>query len=163
MKNIKDWFESFAIALVIVLPISFFCRPTMVKGQSMQPTLSSYNIVITEKKVKDIKRGEVVIFDARPFDNNYYIKRVIGLPGDTVEIKNGYVYIDDTKIEESYLKNDTYTDGEFKIIVPEGEVFVLGDNRGDSMDSRLIGTVPYRNIKGHAYFKIFPFNKSGKI
>lgn len=163
MKEIKEWIESFAIALLIVLPISFFCRPTIVEGQSMQPTLYTYNVVITERNTKHLERGQVIVFDARPMDESYYIKRLIGLPGDVVEIKDGSVFVNGSKLSEPYLKKGTITEGDLKITVPRNEVFVLGDNREVSSDSRYIGTISIEKIKGHAYFRIFPFNKTGKL
>jgi signal peptidase I len=163
MKELKEWLKSFALAFAIVLPISFVCRPAIVDGSSMQPTLYNKNVVLTERVSKELKHGEVIVFDARPIDEEYYIKRVIGLPGDSVEIKDGSVYVNGEKLEEHYLKVETRTEPEMNIIVPEGEVFVLGDNREVSQDSRFIGTIPVKKIKGHAYFRIFPFNRTGKF
>ncbi|HBM79488.1 MAG: signal peptidase I [Clostridiales bacterium] len=163
MKEVKEWIKSFLFALAIVIPISIFCRPTVVRGSSMQPTLYDRNIVVTQKNIGSLKHGEVVIFDARPIDDELYIKRVIGLPGETVEIKGGFVYVNNKKLDEPYLESDTRTDPDMKVIVPKGEVFVLGDNRLVSQDSRVIGTIPIKKIKGHAYFRVFPFNKMGKF
>lgn len=163
IKEIREWIESFIIALIIVLPVSFFCRPTIVEGQSMQPTLYNYNIVITERNTKDLVRGQIIVFDARPIDKCYYIKRVIGLPGDVIEIRDGAVYVNESRLVEIYLKKGTITEGKIKIRVPSNEVFVLGDNRSVSSDSREIGTISIDKIKGHAYFRIFPFNKTGSL
>jgi signal peptidase I len=163
MKELKEWLKSFALAFAIVLPISFVCRPAVVDGSSMQPTLYNRNVVLTERVSRELTHGEVVVFDARPVDEELYIKRVIGLPGDIVEIRDGSVYVNGEKLEESYLVDGTRTEPEMKITVPEGEVFVLGDDREVSQDSRFIGTIPVKKIKGHAYFRVYPFNRTGKF
>lgn len=95
-----------------------------------------------------------------------YIKRVIGLPGEHVQIKDGAVYINDEKLEEEYLRDYVVTteEGEYlDIVVPEGTVYVLGDNRGDSVDSRRFGCVPLDKIEGKAVFAFWPLNKFGGI
>jgi signal peptidase I len=163
LQELKEWIKSFIIAFIIAIPISFFCRPAIVEGYSMQPTLDDKNILLTERNMKDLKRGEVVVFDARPTDEHYYIKRVIGLPGDNVEIKDGLVYVNGSKIDEPYLRRGTLTEPAMKVKVPQGQVFVLGDNREVSQDSRYIGTIDIKKIKGHAYFRVFPFNEFGKF
>jgi signal peptidase I len=163
MNEIKEWIKSFLIALVIVIPISYFATPAIVEGSSMQPTLFDNNVVIMEKHFKEIKYGDVIIFDANPIDDRYYIKRVIGLPGDTVEIKNGKVYVNNIKTTENYLKSGTVTEPDMISLVPENEYFVLGDNREVSEDSRFIGTIPLEKIKGLVYFKVYPFRDAGKF
>lgn len=163
MKEIKEWIHSIILALIIVLPVVFFCRPTFVKGSSMQPTLYDMNVVVTKVGINNLSRGNIIIFDARPRANELYIKRLIGLPGDIVEIKGGHVYVNGDKVNESYLRKNTVTEPEMKVIVPENEVFVLGDNREIADDSRYMGTISMKKIKGFAYFRIFPFNKMGKF
>lgn len=163
MKEAKEWIQSIIMALIIVLPVVFFCRPTYVKGFSMQPTLNDKNIVVTKVGIKHLKRGNIIVFDANPRADELYIKRVIGIPGDVVEIKGGLVYVNGERVKESYLKESTVTEPEMKVTVPENEVFVLGDNREVSDDSRYIGTISIKKIKGLAYFRIFPFSKIGKF
>nr|WP_307815963.1 signal peptidase I [Thermobrachium celere] len=92
-----------------------------------------------------------------------YIKRIIGLPNEVVEIKDGSVYINGNKLKEDYLEPGTYTDVDMKITVPEDCVFVLGDNREVSEDSRYIGPIPIKNLKGHAVFRIYPFSDIKKL
>ena len=97
-----------------------------------------------------------------------YIKRVIGLPGDHVEIKDGSVYINGEKLEENYLSNDVKTEsvngGQYlDIIVPEKTVFVMGDNRPDSIDSRKFGCIPYEKIEGKIVLRFWPLNKFGTV
>lgn len=163
MKELKEWVHSIIMALIIVLPVMFFCRPTFVQGCSMQPTLYDKNVVVTKVGIKNLKRGNVIVFDANPRADELYIKRVIGLPGDVVEIKGGHVYVNGDSVNESYLRKNTVTEPEMKVVVPENEVFVLGDNREVADDSRYMGTIPVKKIKGLAYFRIFPFNKIGKF
>jgi signal peptidase I len=163
MKELKEWIKSFLFALVIVIPVSYFATPAIVEGSSMQPTLYDNNIVIMDKHIKEIKHGDVVIFDANPIDDRYYIKRIIGLPGEYVKIKDGNVYVNNIKIAESYLKSGTLTEPDMSVIVPENEYFVLGDNREVSEDSRFIGTIPAEKIKGLVYFKVYPFRDAGKF
>jgi signal peptidase I len=161
MKELKEWIKSFLIAFAIVIPISYFATPAIVEGSSMQPTLYDNNVVIMEKHIKEIKHGDVIVFDAKPIDDRYYIKRVIGLPGDTIEIKNGIVYVNNNKISENYLKSGTVTEPNMITHVPENEYFVLGDNREVSEDSRFIGTISVEKVKGLVYFKVYPFKDAG--
>lgn len=163
MQELKEWIKSFVIALIIVMPISYFVRPAMVEGASMQPTLYNNNIVIMERNVKDLKLGDVVVFDGRPIEDFYLIKRVIGLPGDFVEIKDGFVYVNGNKLQETYLEDSTITEPSLVVKVPKDEIFVLGDNREISEDSRYIGTIPIKKIKGHVYLRVFPLNQVEKF
>ena len=102
------------------------------------------------------------------FNKTSYIKRVIGLPGEHVQIKDGKVYINGEELQENYLPEDVITDagrgGQFlDIVVPEGTVFVMGDNRGNSGDSRMLGCIPYEKIEGKVVFRFWPLNVFGKI
>lgn len=163
MKELKEWIKSFLIAFAVVIPVSYFATPAIVEGSSMQPTLYDNNIVVMEKHIKELKQSDVIVFDAQPIDDRYYIKRIIGLPGDTVEIRDGNVYVNNIKISENYLRSGTVTEPEMVIKVPENEYFVLGDNREVSEDSRFIGTISIEKIKGLVYFKVYPFKDAGKF
>ena len=165
-KEIVEWIKSILIALVIVLPVSMLAAPKLVKGESMEPTLNNYDVVVTEKislYQNHFTRGEIVIFDARPYEKELYIKRVIGLPGETIEIRDGLVYVNGKKLSETYLKADTYTQNDMKLVVPEDKIFVLGDNREVSNDSRNLGPIEIKKVKGHAILRLFPFNKVVKL
>jgi signal peptidase I len=165
-KEIVEWLKSILIALVIVLPISMLAAPKLVKGESMEPTLNNHDVVLTEKislYKNELSRGEIIVFDARPYEKELYIKRIIGLPGDTVEIRDGLVYVNGNRLSEGYLKTNTYTSMDMKVVVPEDKIFVLGDNREVSNDSRFIGPIEIKKIKGHAVYRLFPFNKINKI
>lgn len=157
MKIIKELIPYIVILIIVVLFRSFIATPVKVDGTSMYPTLDGNEIMILNKLGK-IDRYDVVVIDYSPSD---IIKRVIGLPGETVEIKNNVIYINGKKIKDQYGKGDT---GEYdKIQLSDDEYFVLGDNREYSKDSRYIGPIKAKEIKGTTNFIIFPFTKFGKI
>ncbi len=116
-------------------------------------------------KVHDINRGDIVVFE-RPKDEppdaiKDLIKRVIGLPGETISTQNGQVYIDGRPLDEPYLPAGTVTDNLPPTKVPDGEVFVMGDNRGDSRDSRYFGPIDEDLIVGRAFVRIWPVTHLG--
>lgn len=165
-ENIREWIQSIIIAIIVTIPIVVFARPTYVSGVSMQSVLGDKDILISEKITQireSYKHGDIVVFDAKPIDNEAFIKRVIGLPNDTVEIKEGHVYVNGELLKEDYLKEGTNTFMDVSLKVPEGKLFVLGDNRGNSKDSRMIGCISMDKVKSRAYFRVFPFNKMGQI
>lgn len=167
IKEIKDYAISITVALAIALVFHtyVFARAT-VQGPSMQPTLQNNDILFLEKistETSNVKRGQIVVFDSKDENGDYYIKRVIGIAGDTVEIKNGHVYLNGSMLNESYLSSNNITEpstDESKYIVPDGSVFVLGDNRTNSKDSRVLGPIKIKDLKGHAVVRVFPFNKA---
>lgn len=160
MKNLKSYLIQLACTFLLAFIISLIITIPKVEGTSMNPTLNESNAsndrIIVEKistMRHDLNRGEVVIFKPYRNNNTLYIKRIIGLPNDIIEIKNGFVYINGSKLSESYLKPDTLTDPKMEVRVPDDCIFVLGDNRGVSKDSRLLGCIPIENVVGHAIFK----------
>ena len=172
LSIIWSWIWSFIVAFIIVGGVYFFLgRPFTVSGASMYPTLHNGDRMVLSK-VGDIHRFDVVILKA-PDENVEYIKRVIGIPGDTVEMKSGVLYINGKKVEQPFIntealaKQTVFMDdftlesltGESK--VPEGKYFVLGDNRGVSKDSRMIGFIDRSAIEGKAVFTIWPFGRIG--
>ncbi len=172
LSIIWSWIWSFIVAFIIVGGVYFFLgRPFTVSGASMYPTLHNADRMILSK-VGDIHRFDVVILKA-PDENVEYIKRVIGMPGDTVEMKSGVLYINGKKVDQPFIntealaKQTVFIDdftlesltGESK--VPEGKYFVLGDNRGVSKDSRMIGFIDRSAIEGKAVFTIWPFGRIG--
>ena len=98
-------------------------------------------------------------------DEKYIIKRVIGVPGDIIDIKNGYVYLNGDKLEETYIKGNTFEreNLSYPLTIPENKVFVLGDNREHSLDSRDIGLIDYSQVKGNVNFRIWPLKRIGKV
>ena len=169
---IWSWIWSFIVAFIIVGAVYIFLgRPFTVSGASMYPTLHNGDRMILSK-IGDINRFDVVVLKA-PDENVEYIKRVIGMPGDTLEMKQGVLYINGKKIEQPFIntealqKQTVFIDdftlqtltGETKI--PEGKYFVMGDNRGVSKDSRMIGLIDRKAIEGKAVFTIWPMNQFG--
>lgn len=172
LSIIWSWIWSFIVAFIIVGGVYFFLgRPFTVSGASMYPTLHNGDRMVLSK-VGNIHRFDVVILKA-PDENVEYIKRVIGMPGDTIEMKSGVLYINGKKVEQPFIntealaKQTVFMDdftlesltGESK--VPEGKYFVLGDNRGVSKDSRMIGFIDRSAIEGKAVFTIWPFSRIG--
>ena len=167
-----EWFKAIIAALAIVVTIKLlFFDVLSINGISMQPTLHDRERIFVDiigYKIGKPKRYDIIVFTPSIEKNSYFIKRIIGMPGDTVKISNGNVYINDEKLNEEYLSPNTYTDvlsDPFIVNVPYGSVFVLGDNRSSSEDSRdpRLGTIPLKSIKGHAAFRVLPLNKIGKL
>ena len=172
LSIIWSWIWSFIVAFIIVGGVYFFLgRPFTVSGASMYPTLHNGDRMVLSK-VGDVHRFDVVILKA-PDENVEYIKRVIGMPGDTVEMKSGVLYINGKKVDQPFINTEALAKqtvfmndftlesltGESK--VPEGKYFVLGDNRGVSKDSRMIGFIDRSAIEGKAVFTIWPFGRIG--
>jgi signal peptidase I len=168
-ENMKDIIQTLLI-LIVILAVKFFVVDNArVEGKSMYPTLNEGNhndrVVIERFKhyTKDYKRRDIIILKAHNLDKDILIKRIIGLPKDTVEIKSGKVYVNGEVLKEDYLPEGVITNPNMKIVVPEGDVFVLGDNRGNSTDSRIIGPVKFDDILGKATYRFnlseFSFEK----
>lgn len=165
----KTWIEEIVPYIIIVIVVvtirSFIITPIKVDGSSMYPTLNNNEILLLEKYDKNYQRFDIVVFKS---GKNKLIKRVIGLPGETVEYKDNKLYIDGKYYEEPFLKNKQKTydfklkDIDYKTI-PQDCYFVLGDNRTNSTDSRILGPINKKYIQGKANFALFPFSKFGKI
>lgn len=160
------------IGSLFIVVYLFVLQPNQVKGASMEPTFHSGEYILTSKityKFRPMERGDVIVFKSPKNPDIEYIKRIIGLPGDKVLIKNGEVYVNDRFIDERYISAKTNLwDGGFakedvSIIVPSGEIFVMGDNRPRSSDSREFGPVPISSIIGQVFYRYFPTNKVGSI
>lgn len=166
-SQLGEWIKSSVIALSSVLFIKFFLFDIIpIENVSMQPTLYGGDRVLLDMiayKFSTPKRSDVIIFIPPVDKNSYYIKRVIGLPGEAIAIHDGSVFINGRKLVEPYLRSKTLTDGDISVNIPDGYVFVMGDNRKDSSDSRDFGPVSIKSIKGHALFTVFPFNKVDKL
>ena len=155
-------FKIVVIALAIVLPVRYFLfQPFIVKGQSMEPNFQNNNYLIVDElsyRFRDPVRGEVVIFYYPRNPKTRFIKRIIGLPGETLEIKGGKVKINGKVLDESeYLPPGTQTIGDIRISLKKDEYFVLGDNRLFSYDSRRWGVLPRKYIIGRAILRAWPF------
>jgi len=162
------------IALIIVLPIRYFLfQPFIVSGASMAPNFATGDYLIIDEisyRFSSPKRGDVVVFDAdfiSGYEGQRFIKRVIGLPGETVNIANGEVQIikdgQTTVLTEGYLPKDLKTYGDKNITLQANEYFVLGDNREYSYDSRMWGVVTRDNIVGKAFLRILPITSLSEI
>jgi signal peptidase I len=157
------------IAVVIVAPIRLFvAKPFIVSGASMEPTFDTGEYLIVDEltyHLDDPKRGDVVVFKYPKDPSQYFIKRIIGLPGEIVHIEGGKVSVtkvDGTtlNLEEAYVKNiGNGTD--MQVTLPKDQFFVLGDNRPESSDSRYWGTLPRSDIVGRAFVRLLPVNEIG--
>lgn len=166
-KNIiKEIFSYIVIILAVILFRTFLYSPIRVTGDSMIPTLYDGDIMILNKigyRINGLNRFDIVVVK---YQNEKIIKRVIGLPGDYVEYKDDILYINDKKVEETYkrdITNDFSLESLGYEVIPEGKYLVLGDNRGISKDSRIIGLVDKDDIQGYTNLIIFPFNKIKKV
>ena len=160
MKNfLKELIPYVIIILVVVLIRTFVVTPIRVDGPSMNPTLKNGNIMILNKLAKIDRFDIVVISSSKTHDT--LIKRVIAMPGETIEVRDGKIYINDKKIKDKYGSGVTKDFG--KIRVPKDSYFVMGDNRPVSADSRVFGTFNKKEIKGTTRFILFPFKSFGFV
>ncbi len=160
------------IALIIVIPIRYFVfQPFFVKGQSMEPNFENGDYLIVDEisyKFRDPQRGEVVVFKYPNDLSQRYIKRIIGLPGETVKIENGKVAVfnqegENFLEETNYLSSFVFTPGTIQTTLAGNEYFVLGDNRVASADSRRWGSLPREDIIGRVFLRAWPFAALAKI
>lgn len=162
-EELKDWIVSILIAVVLAFFIRYFIVELyMVEGPSMRPTLISGERLVVNKflyRFKAPERGEIIVFRYPRDPSRDFIKRVIGVPGDTIEVKDGRVIRNGEVLDESYILERTK--GSYPAAkVPEGHIFAMGDNRNNSEDSRFkdVGFVPYELIKGKAMVIFWPFD-----
>jgi len=171
-SEVFEWVTSIAWAVVIALIIkTFIFNTTLVRGSSMYPTLEERDRLFAQKVTlyfKSPDRGQIIVLKAPDEENKDYIKRVVGVEGDTINIIDGEVYLNGDLLEENYIEPGSYTQtyDESMWEVGKDELFVLGDNRepGASKDSRIFGLIPVDSVKGIANFRYFPFDKGfGKL
>jgi signal peptidase I len=152
------------LILIIAFVIrQFFMQPFLIDGQSMEPNFHNNQLILVDKltyKFKDPQRGDVVVFASPPDPRVYFIKRIIGLPGDDISIRNGNVYVNNEQLREPYLEGQkTLAHGSMgrtlETTVPPNNYFVLGDNRDESSDSRDWGDLPRNNIVGRSWIVIY--------
>ncbi len=166
MDTLRDVLEIVLVSLVLALLIrSFVVETFLVEGPSMQPTMFTNQKLLVLKlayRFKEPKRGDIVVFKY-PFNTEKdYIKRIIGESGDNIEIRLGRVYVNGQLQEEQYVQNPGYYEMA-STVVPDGFVFVMGDNRVDSEDSRMFGPVNIGLLKGKAIFRIWPLGEFGLV
>jgi len=167
-----DWIKTFLLVILIGLFITLFvAQRNTISGPSMEPTLHDKDQIIVEKISKhfSINRGDIITIDETDEDhpNNLLIKRVIGLPGEKIELKDGKVFVDDQLLQEDYLEQGVETKAdpvrnEQVVTLGENEYYVLGDNRPVSKDSRRIGPVHKDQIIGKLLLRFYPFDSIGK-
>lgn len=194
-REIMDWVLCIVAAFVLAVLIKYFVfTPTLVKQTSMTPTIKDGERVLINRLVRTfnmpIYRGDIITFempaktengvgvygktsgpleffvhDVLELNKISFIKRVIGIEGDHVLIKNGKVYVNDRELEEVYLNGiETPRKGDYyDVVVPEGYLFVMGDNRKGSSDSREFGCIPLEKVEGRVTTRIWPLNEFGKI
>ncbi len=172
LRNILEFIKIVIISLLIILPIRYFIiQPFYVKGASMEPTFHDHEYLIIDEisyRFNDPQRGEVIVFRYPDNPQEYFIKRVIGLPGEKIEIINGDIFIynidnpEGFKLEEAtYLADNikTYNTNEAPVELGASEYFVLGDNRYASKDSRTFGALNKSFITGRVFLRGWPFNR----
>ncbi len=170
--SLLDNLKVVIISLAIVIPIRYYViQPFFVIGASMEPNFQTGDYLVIDQLsyfFREPRRGEVIVFHF-PFDTRqYYIKRIIGLPNETIEIRDNQVFIkNDQELNGFFLKEDypligyTVSHGIKLITLGSDEYFVLGDNRLQSSDSRVFGGIARKHIVGRALIRAFPFNKIG--
>ena len=164
VRNLVEWVAIVVGALAVALLVkTFLVQAFFIPSLSMYPTLDKGDRVLVNKlsyQLHDVHRGDLVVFD-RPEGSpesgiKDLIKRVIGLPGETIESRDGVVFIDGRELDEPYLVDGMTTDNLPPQEVPDGHVFVMGDNRDDSADSRVFGPIDKDTIVGRAFIKVWP-------
>ena len=169
VRLVREMLETMVPAVAIALVINLFlAQATRVYGQSMEPNLHTDQRLVVEKisysrwwHLRGPQRGDVVVLRVDQ-DSELLIKRVIGLPGDRVEIRGGQVFINGRRLSEPYLTQPTYGDYG-PVDVPPLHIFVLGDNRGFSNDSRTFGPIPLEQVVGRAWFSYWPPDQMGWV
>lgn len=151
MRFIKEVLPYIVILLVVILIRTYIITPVIVNGESMSPTLKNNELLLLKKYDKKIERFDIVVFK---YNDSRLIKRVIGLPGDKVEYKDGKLYINDEEMVDPF--SNITKDFKYIGVVSENSYFVLGDNRNDSVDSRMIGSVTEDMLLGSTDFSIWP-------
>ncbi|MDP2812650.1 MAG: signal peptidase I [bacterium] len=150
------------ISLAIILPIRLFLvQPFYVEGASMEPNFFQNEYLIIDEisyRFNEPQRGEVIIFKSPQDSRSYFIKRVIGLPGEKVKVKDGRIFINGQELAEVYINNFSSEDNE-EIIIAQDEYFVLGDNRINSLDSRSFGPIKKTSIIGRVWVRGWPVNR----
>ena len=155
---------------ITYLIVTYVGQRTMVSGDSMETALQDGDNLIVDKisyRFRKPERFEIIVFPYRYAENTYYIKRIIGLPEETIQIIDGYVYIDGERLEENYglERMDSAGIAADPIVLDKDEYFVLGDNRNNSSDSRVssVGVLKREELIGRAWVRIWPLNKIGVI
>lgn len=162
MEWIKKGIPYVLIILSVIFIRAFVVTPVRVDGTSMYPTLKNKDIILLKKYDQNYQYGDIVILN---YMNSKLVKRIIGVPGDSIEFVNGKLYINSKIVDDPY--SSITADFSLKQLgyskIPEGYYFVMGDNRSASSDSRMIGLIQKRDILGTASVRIFPFSRFGMV
>ena len=166
-KEIMSWIKTFVISIIMAMLILQVVQPTVVKEISMLPTLEPNNYIMLERvsnRMGKLERGDIIVFRTEMTTEDgkekNLIKRIIGLPGDHIVIYAGKVVVNEELLEEEYLSGGE-TEGNVDLIVEEGKLFVMGDNRKVSLDSRSpkVGLIDIDSIIGRAMVRLYPFDE----
>lgn len=173
VSAVFDFLQSIVVVMALMVMVYLFIMsPQEISGESMYPTFENGEYILTNKveyKIHEPLRGDVIVFKSPSNKDIDYIKRIIGVPGDTVSLVDGKYYVNGKLLDESYLPPNLYTfAGSFlkenqEITVPAGYYFVSGDNRPHSLDSREFGVIPKTDIIGKALLRYWPFDRAGLI
>lgn len=164
------FFNILVAAIILFLLINYVISPVKIKGQSMFPVLKDEERILISKigiTEDRIKRFDIIVFTNYPEKGKRFIKRVIGLPGETIKIDSGEIYINNQKIRQTFISSEMI--GNFQAVnmnplkIPENFFFLIGDNRQISRDSRTYGVIHQKNILGKAIFRYWPLSRLGKI
>ena len=180
VKELRDWIIAIVIAVAVALLVrNYVFTLVKVQGQSMEPTLHNADRLYVNRLFYTPEKGDVVIFVSESDPHRPYVKRVIGTAGDTVYIdfRTGDIFVNGQLVEEPYIKEETAMSGSYimglmasgqygpdqPIVVEEGHIFVMGDNRNNSKDSRELGQIPLNEVLGGAVFRFWPVNDFGSV
>ena len=174
IRELKEWAQSIGVALVLTLILrTYVIQAFKIPSGSMRPTLIEGDKLFVNKylyRFEPPKRGDIIVFRYPKDLKKDFIKRLVAFEGETVEIRDGKIYVDGKKLDNPetfgkfyYYNHDPYGNPDEKIKVPQGAFFVLGDNSANSQDSRFWGFVPKKNMVGKAIFRWWPLNKLGTL
>lgn len=180
MSFLKGTFEFFMeiletlvfVGTLFIVVYLFIVQPNQVKGASMEPTFITEEYIITSKvtyKFREYHRGDVIVFKSPKNQDIEYIKRIIGIPGDVVMVKNNEVFVNNKQLTEPYISAKTplwdggYVVDGVPVTVPQNTLFVMGDNRPRSSDSREFGPIDQSSVVGQVFFRYLPADKMGSI
>lgn len=171
-KILNEWIPYLIIIIIVVFVRTWIITPVIVRGDSMDETLHDGEVLILNKlnyKINNIKRYDIIVIKDK--DNDYIIKRVIGLPGDKIKYKDNFLYINEKQIKKTFTEDETedftleeiceITDDECSDGIPQGKYLVLGDNRDVSADSRTKGLIKKEQIIGKTIFRLWPLTRIG--
>ena len=166
-QEVRGWARDILLtASMAILVVIFVVQPVKVEGTSMEPRLEPRDRIFVNKFVyylSDVHRGDIVVFWYPKDRTKSFIKRVVALPGETVEVRSGVVFLNGRELSEPYLAREFNNESYPLQVVPPNHYFVLGDHRNSSNDSRDWGFVPEQNIFGEAIFRYWPLSKLGLI